>query len=64
MFITYSRIAVNADSTEDTLPEMIRVPVNLSTKPMSAPEDLIAISAAMTALSAGEMVRTPIAERE
>jgi hypothetical protein len=54
-------IAVNADSTLDTLPVIIRVPVNLSTKPMSAPEDLIAMSAVITALSAGETVRTPIA---
>ena len=57
MLITYSLIAVNADSTDETLPEMIRVPVNLSTKPMSAPDDLIAISAAITALSAGEKYR-------
>ena len=48
----YSLIAVNADSTLDTLPEIMRVPVNLSTKPISAPEDLIAISAVMTVLSA------------
>ena len=61
LLITYSLIAVNADSTLDTLPEIIRVPVNLSTKPISAPDDLIAISAAITALSAGLMVKTPIA---
>ena len=63
LLITYSLMAENADSTEDTLPEMMSVPVNLSTKPISAPEDLIAMSAAMTALSAGDMVSTPIAER-
>ena len=59
--VKYSLIAANADSTLDTLPEIIRVPVNLSTNPISAPEDFIAISAVITALSAGEIVRTPIA---
>ena len=57
----YSRIAVNADSTDDTLPVIIKVPVNLSTNPISAPDDFIAISAAITALSYGITVNTPIA---
>ena len=61
MLVKYSLIAEKADSTLETLPVIIRVPVNLSTKPISAPEDFIAISAVITALSAGETVRTPIA---
>ena len=50
-----------ASSTDDTVPVMISVPENLSTNPTSAPDDFIAISAAMIAVSAGEIVIMPIA---
>ena len=47
-------MAVNAESTADTVPVIMSVPVKRSTKPRSAFEDFIAISAAMTAVSAGD----------
>ena len=50
VIISYS-IAVNDASTSATLPVMMSEPVKRSTNPISAPDDFIAISAAITALS-------------
>ena len=59
-----SRIALVEASTSDTVPVMIRLPLNLSTKPSSIPDDFIAISAMMIAVSAGLTVMIPMAALE
>ena len=58
--LKYSQSARSDASTSETVPVIIRVPLKRSTNPISAPDAFIAISAAIIAVSDGDIVTIPI----